>query len=463
MEPRLSRRICAALALLLATQVPVAAEPTLFSVASENAMSGTWNWQFSEKRFTEKTLAFTDAHSVVGGTSVGLFVSCRAKSFTVDALRIGYYDGAGARRIWRSDATPCTRQPAADVEPKTRLAVAPWSRSLDIDTTDWPEGMYVLKVVSSDHSATYVDLIIRSTDTVDKVVFVSSTLTFQAYNSWGGASAYRGSKGFSTRAHVLGYDRPQTWGLGSGKFLSYEAPLLTRAEALGIPLAYVADTDVATEPGILDGAKSIVFGGHSEYWTQSMRDAVIAARDNGSNLLFFGANTAYWRVRVGDSDLGSNRTMTVYKSRSLDPSKQASIRFRDTGQPDSELTAVTYNCFPARGTFTVSNPASWVFESTGVKRGSTFTGVVATEIDTLQLKRANTQVLADSPTTCGKHRTRSTMVLRTEDSGAFTFAAGTMGWVAKALRGDAPTRSVDFVRQVTDNLLLAGAYGVPSV
>ena len=463
MGPHLLRRFLVALVLVAPIlAAPVAAEPIPFSVAAENAMDGTPNWRISESRFTKRTLAFTDAHSVVGGTQVALYVTCQAKTFTVDALRIGYYGGVGARRIWHADPTKCTRQPDARIAASTRTATAPWSRSLDIDTTDWPEGMYVLKVVSSDHSATYVDLIIRSTDAVDKTVFVSSTLTFQAYNNWGGANTYRGRTGFSNRAYVVSYDRPQVWGLGSGKFMSYEAPLLTRAEAVGIPLAYVADTDIAADPSILQGARSIVFGGHAEYWTQSMRDAVIAAREAGTNVLFFGANTAYWRVRTGDTEFGPNRAMTVYKSRSLDPDKRATIRFRDLGQPDSELTAVTYNCFPARGSFTVTKPMSWVFADTGVEKGSTFKGIVATEIDTLQVKRPGTEVLADSPTTCGKRSTRSTMVLRTEPSGAFTFASGSMGWVATALRGDAPDRSVDFVQQVTDNLLLAGAYGIPA-
>lgn len=460
---RLLRRLL--VALMLAAPVlaaPVAADPMPFSVAAENAMTGTPNWRISESRFTKRTLAFTDAHSVEAGMQLGLYVSCMAKTFTVDALRIGYYSGAGARRIWHADPTRCVRQPAAKVAKATRTAVAPWSRNLDIDTTDWPEGMYVLKVVSNDHSATYVDLIIRSTDTADKTVFVSSTLTFQAYNNWGGANTYRGRKGFSTRAYAVSYDRPQVWGLGSGKFMSYEAPLLTRAEAVGIPLAYVADTDIAADPTILEGARSIVFGGHAEYWTQSMRDAVIAARERGTNVLFFGANTAYWRVRISASELGSNRTMTVYKSRTLDPSKRATIRFRDLGQPDSQLTVVTYNCFPARGSFTVTKPTSWVFAGTGADKGESFKDIVATEIDTLQVKQANTTVLADSPTTCGARSTRSTMVLRTEPSGGFTFASGSMGWVATALRGDAPDRSVEFVQRVTDNLLLAGAYGIPT-
>lgn len=426
-------------------------------------MTGTPNWQFSEKRFTKKTLAFTNAHSIDSGTPLDVYVSCASKTFTVDALRIGYYNDAGARRIWRSEPLKCKRQPGARVDASTREAVAPWSVSARIDTGDWPEGMYVLKVVSNDHSATYVDLVIRSNDAAGKVVFVSSTLTFQAYNNWGGANAYRGSKGFSTRAHVLSYDRPQVWGLGSGKFMSYELPLLQRAEAVGIPLAYATDVDISRNPALLDGAAGMVFGGHSEYWTQSLRDAVMRARDNGTNVAFFGANTSYWRVRVGSSDLGAGRTMTVYKSRSLDPEKRATIRFRDVGQGDSELTGVTYNCFPARGSFTVTKPTSWVFDGTGVSKGDTFKDVVATEIDTLQVQQKNVTVLADSPATCGKHHTRSTMILRAEASGAFTFATGSMGWVAKALRGDAPASSIDFVRQVTDNVLQATAYGIPTV
>ena len=450
---RLLARALGALSLVLGLTVPLsAAEPIAFDVVAENALPGSPQWQIEHRQFTKKTLAYASSESVRAGESFDLAVACRAPSFTVEALRIGYYDNVGARAVWQSEPRKCRTQPNAVVDPSTHLATANWHRSISIDTTDWPEGAYVLKVVAADRSATYVDLVVRSESVYDRVVFISSTLTSQAYNNWGGANAYRGSKGFSTRARMLSYDRPQLWGLGSGKFLTYEAPVIRRAEANGIPIAVLTDVDISRDPSLLAGARSIVFGGHAEYWTQSLRNAVTDARDRGTNLLFFGANTSYWRVR-----LEQPRTMTVYKSRSADPSPKPTIRFRDVGQSDSELTAVTYNCFPAKGSFTISDPTSWVFDGTGVRKGQTFNGIIATEIDKLVVRSSRVHVLANSPATCGRRKTHSMMVLRSEPSGVFTFASGTMGWVSKAMRGSSGKDTLQFVNQVTDNLLLRAA------
>lgn len=453
---RIALGIVALLATCLAS-APSTALSRVLDVAAENALPGTPKWSLSSRAFTGKTLAFADRASVRPGENVGLYVQCRAQDFTVRALRIGDYGGAGARGVWSGERTRCMHQTAPRVDTTTNTAVAQWTRTLEVPTTDWPEGMYVFVVKADDGSGTYVDLVLRSEEAKGRVLLVSSTQTFQAYNQWGGANAYRGEHGgFSKRARVVTYDRPNTWGQGAGKFLGYEAPLVRRAEALGLPLAYAADVDLATNPGMVTDAASIVFGGHAEYWTQRQRDAVLKARDHGTNLLFFGANTAYWRVRLSASDLGANRVMAIWKSRSQDPDKaKPSIRFRDLGQPDSELTGVTYSCFPVKADLRITHADSWVFEGTGVRNGETLTGIVGPEVDKLVTKTPADDVLASSSAKCGTHTTHSTMLLRKAKSGAATFAVGTMGWVSKALKGEAPAASVAFVRQVTDNVLRA--------
>jgi hypothetical protein len=459
---RISRRFMRCALAVVLVGVPSVSSPAHavegFDVAAENAQAGTRSWAISGNQFDERTLAYADHTSVLPGESFGLYVSCQASSFKVQALRIGDYSGIGARRVWVSDVTLCQHQPSAVLSPATGMRHAAWKRSLDIATTEWPEGMYVLKVVAG-KSATYVDLVVRSASTQGRVVFVSSTQTFEAYNRWGGANAYRGHKGFSTRSREVSYDRPQTWGQGSGKFLGYEAPLVQRMERLGLPLAYLADTDLSADPNLLDGALTVVSGGHSEYWTQQQRDAFMNARKAGTNLLFFGANTSYWRVRLTPSALGERRIMSIYKVRSQDPNKaHPTIHFFDLGQSDASLLGASYNCFPATGTFTISDASSWVFAGTGVKHGSTFAGIIGPEIDRLKVQSKNVVVLANSPAKCGKHTTHGSMTLMRDPSGAVTIDVGTMGWVSKVLRGEAPARSIAFVKAVTDNLLRASVY-----
>ena len=198
-------------------------------------------------------------------------------------------------------------------------------------------------------------------------------------------------------------DLPQSKTLGASKFLSYELPIIRRAEALGIPISYVADTDIALDPSVIDGATTLLFGGHIEYWTQRERDAVMAARSNGTNLIFFGANTAYWRARLERSPLGPGRTLVVYKSATTDPDKKRpTILFRSTGQPESELTGGTYRCFPARGDFTVTNPDHWIFNGTGAKKGSTYDSILGPEVDGANTSTPRLKILASSFTRCGK-------------------------------------------------------------
>ena len=67
-----------------------------------------------------------------------------------------------------------------------------------------------------------------------------------------------------------------------------------------MPLSYFANVDLHDGHDLLAGALGYVSMGHDEYWTPSMRTTVETARDAGTNLAFLGANTMYWRVRLGD-------------------------------------------------------------------------------------------------------------------------------------------------------------------
>ena len=99
--------------------------------------------------------------------------------------------------------------------------------------------------------------------------------------------------------------------------------------------------------------RAVIVSGHSEYWTKNMRDGFDAARDQGTNLLFAGANDAYWQVRYEDSScasdntvcgtVGDRRTMVIYKQEAAnqtDPISNPSlktIKWRDLGRPECEL------------------------------------------------------------------------------------------------------------------------------
>ncbi len=74
-----------------------------------------------------------------------------------------------------------------------------------------------------------------------------------------------------------------------------------------MPLAYETDNDLAAHPGLLNGARAVISLGHDEYYSASMRAALTAARDAGTNLAFLGANAMFRHIRLATSSLGLGR------------------------------------------------------------------------------------------------------------------------------------------------------------
>lgn len=423
-------------------------------------------WGIAKKNFNVDTAGFLSPNSVRPGEQVRAFVTCPPGSFTLTAYRMGYYDGLAAKSYWTSPSLPCVKQSAQKIDAITHLSESHWQESAQISTDGLPPGFYLVKIVSGVGHEAFMPLIVRQLDTRDRLVFAIPMMTSLAYNRWHGASAYSGKTGFLDRARVLSFDRPNNWGYGSGKYLNYVQPLLITAERLGLNIAYVSDVDVATIPNLLDGARAYVSGGHDEYWTTEERDAVERARSHGTNLLFFGANIAYWRTRLAPSPLGANRQMILYKSASEDPNKvNPTIRFRDSNRPESALTGQNYNCFPAVGSFQVSAPHSFIFRSTHAKMGDSYPGIIGPEVDHVGVPSrfvGRVQVVSRSVVACGAEKNKfntSNMVYGVSPSGAGTISVGTMMWVERGLTNSVSARTRTFVTQVTENLLTAAASG----
>ena len=73
------------------------------------------------------------------------------------------------------------------------------------------------------------------------------------------------------------------------------------AERLGIPLSYVTALDVATKPGLLDGALGFVSLGHDEYWSRKQYDHCMEAVKRGVNFGFFSGNSCCFVVPMLES------------------------------------------------------------------------------------------------------------------------------------------------------------------
>ncbi len=443
-----------------------AAEP--FPVA-ENKLPGTSAWRITDQGPDNAINGYASAQSVLPGQSFTLCVSATAPSFRVDAFRFGWYQGHEARLVWASGPVRGHVQAAVDITPGTHMVTAPWSPSMTVNTTGWPVGSYLLRLDASDGPQRYVPITVRSASTAGKVVILGDNTTWQAYNTWGGYSLYQGPDGLAAdRGYQVSFDRPYD-GDGAVRFLAFDQAAIAVAEHTGVSLAYETDVDLDAHPGLLDGARAVITLGHDEYYSLAMRNALLAARDAGTNLAFLGANAIYRHIRFADGD----RVIICYKAASIDPlfgkdDADTTQQWRQPPdpRPESVITGVFYECNPVSAPYVVYDPSSWIFQGTGAYAGETFPGMVGPEYDRLNPQvpyPRPMQVLAHSPLTCDGIATYSDSVYYTVASGAGVFASGTMRWVC-AMRGPHCGHGLTwaaerFVNQATQNLLRAFAVG----
>ncbi|MFI5828852.1 N,N-dimethylformamidase beta subunit family domain-containing protein [Streptomyces sp. NPDC051578] len=451
-----------------------------FDVKAENARPGNSDWHVTKAGPARAIEGFADKVSVLPGESFGLHVSTTAPRFTVSAYRMGWYGGARARLVWRSQALTGIRQPEHTVDPESRMVRTHWARTATVDTKDWPEGCYLLRLdAQGGEGQRFVPLTVRSAATAGRTVVVNAVATWQAYNRWGGYGSYDGPNGgYATRSLAVTFDRPYEYDDGAGLFLVYEAPLIALAERLGIPLAYATTTDVARDKRLLEGAAAVLSLGHDEYWSPEQRAHFTAARDAGTNIAVLGANCCFRRIRLEASDLGPDRTVVCYKSSyEQDPGFRrghpATVDFRSppAADPESSLLGVIYDGYPVDAPYVVTNPGHWLFEGTGVKAGDGFAHLVGVEYD-----KVNTgfptprpiEILAHSPVVCEGRPSHQDTAYYTVASGAAVFATGTMRWVeALDATGDGRSganhgldaRAGALTTRVTENLLRVFAAG----
>ena len=433
------------------------------------------SWRIQRTGSLHAIEGWADHTSVEVDESFRLFVSTTAPSYRVRAFRMGWYGGSRGRLVWTSPRLPGERQPDGVLAGATNTVTAPWRPSLTVATKGWAAGMYLLRLDSATRAQRFVPITIRLPSARGRVVLVNAVTTWQAYNKWGGYDLYTGPTGsFRGRARAVSFDRPYdnqfSMRFGGGEFLHRELPVLSLAERLRLPLDYVTDIDLHIYPGVLDGARAIVFMGHDEYWSPEMRAALVAARDQGSNVAFFGANTMFRRIRLVSTRTGPARLEINYKVAAEDPlygkddvHVTADWPAPPDANPESDVTGVSYDCFPAREDMRVYRPSSWVFTGTGVSQGTRLHNLVGAESDRVDLDNPTPrpmEIVAHTSLNCAGRPTTSDAVYYTTLSGAGVFSGGTIDWVCAMARcQDVDGLSAAIVRQVTSNILRAFAKG----
>jgi hypothetical protein len=444
--------------------------------AAENQKPGTADWRVRRVGPPGAIEGFADRVGVLPGERFQLFVSTTSRWWRVEALRMGWYHGAQARRVWESGRVRGIGQRGPVISARTNMVSAPWRPSLTVSTAGWPEGAYLLRLDAASGAQRFVPVTVRSPGTAGKVVLINDVTTWQAYNMWGGYDLYAGPGGFADRSRSVTFDRPydaNSTDNGAEWFLSFDQSAIALAERSGVALAYETDVDLEEDPGLLAGARAVISLGHDEYYSAAMRDRLVAARGAGTNIAFLGANAMFRHIRFASTRLGVDRVVICYKVASEDPlfgvrdsQTTQDWRYPPDPRPESVLTGVFYQCNPVSAPYLVYDPGNWLLAGTRARKGEAFAGLVGPEYDrvdpSVPVPRP-IEVLAHSPLTCGGAADYADSAYYTVRGGAGVFASGTMRWVC-AMKGPACGHGVSyaarrFVDIVTTNLLRAFAAG----
>ncbi|HZM66253.1 MAG TPA: N,N-dimethylformamidase beta subunit family domain-containing protein, partial [Nakamurella sp.] len=312
--------------------------PVTSVIACENTLPGdpASDWQVSGAG--DATIqGYATAMSVNLGETVTFKISTPASSYHLDILRMGYYQGNGARKIasgLRPTATLPQSQPACATDSTTGLVdCGNWavSASWAVPTTA-VSGVYLAHLVRDDTGGgSLIPFVVRNDASTSALLFQTSDETWQAYNTYGGNSLYQctvacppGNPGGYKAAYKVSYNRPFHTALddsGHSWVMYTEYPMIRFMEANGYDVSYLSGLDTATRGPLLLNHKTFMSVGHDEYWSGDQRANVEAARDHGVNLAFFNGNEVFWKTRWESSIAGgaiAGRTLVSYKETHFD-------------------------------------------------------------------------------------------------------------------------------------------------
>jgi hypothetical protein len=457
---------------------------------AENKKPGSPAWRISDTPKTGTIEGFANQVYASAGQSVTLYVNTSAPHFHVDAYRVGYYGGAGARLVWSSKQQSGKAQPNCPLTPGVNMVSCDnWTPSLTVPiTAAFVQGDYLFKLTGADNEQSYVPLTVWDPNSHGAYLFKNDVFTWQAWNPYGGYDYYVGVGAcpknvypLCTRARVVSYDRPYAFddagGQGTGDFRWLELPLVQFMEQHGLDVSYVTDLTVAEHPEILADHKALLSEGHDECWSLPERQAATAANAKGLNLAFFGASGVLRHVRSQASPLGNDRELVDYRDSTQDPLNGKGDPKAVTGNtwsappaswPETDFVGEAYNGFlepEVRANLTVVDASAWIFKGTGLQNGAVLGDAIGSDVDSLQPRAthpANVQVLAHSalPANQAQANTKMGNVFYSDmtyyadpTSKAGVWDSGTNNWIPALLAGGGETdATAKLVQQITGNL-----------
>ena len=315
--------------------------PVVSVIACENSLPGDppSDWQVSGAG--DPTIqGFATSMSVDVGQTESFKIDTPATSYHIDILRVGYYQGDGARKVV-SDMLPTAKLPQTqpdcltDDAPDGLIDCGNWGVSASWTVpSNAVSGLYIAHLVRNDTGgSSLIPFVVRNDASHSDILYMTSDTTWQAYNDYGGNSLYAcvvncppGDPEEYKGADMVSYNRP--WSTGENItgdeptwrswFMYAEYPMIRSLEENGYDVSYTSGVDVS-QPGyasVIEQHKMFMDAGHDEYWSGQERTNVTAARDAGVNLAFFSGNEVSWKTRWQpsiDPSNTPNRTLVTYK------------------------------------------------------------------------------------------------------------------------------------------------------
>jgi hypothetical protein len=376
-------------------------------IVEENAKEGSRDWQLTRVRL-DKTGGFRSPdiegycskQSVKAGEKLDLFVSTKAKRFTIEIFRTGYYGGRGARLMTKIGPLDGKEQPMPEIG-KKNLRECKWESSHTLTIPDdWLSGVYLGRLTTvpegldQDYWQSYVVFIVKDDRPVD-LLFQCSDNTWQAYNRWpDNYSIYTHPEGVQSPKADASFDRPYSkyaqiyenpQSLGSGEWLCFEFPMAYWLEKEGYDVSYCSNCDMHTPDRALK-AKAFLSVGHDEYWDIRAYNSVVAIRDAGVNVLFFSGNSVCWVTPMRAGYDGRENRIIFRGGPYGGKHRWAEEREANFGPypergPDEGYLMGCRNVRPVNGggDWVCEKPDHWIFEGTGMKKGERIPGLIGWE------------------------------------------------------------------------------------
>ena len=246
----------------------------------------------------------------------------------------------------------------------------------------WPSGLYQMRACGpGDAVHTFVlEFVVRaaSPGSTSTILLAADFVTPQAYNGEGGKSLYDWP---SARGSKVSFDRP----LGA---LGGHSELIAWLGANGYSFEVASLVDLHTSANLLAPYQCLLFGPHTEYWSEEMRDQVEAFVKRGGNVMSLSGNTCYRQVRFEDGA----RTLVCYKNAKADPNadlQRQTVGFAQppVNRPPNTMLGVgwTHGAFrdatPPAEPYEVHFPNHWACLGAPLGAGNTTAAFMGYETD----------------------------------------------------------------------------------